>query len=87
MKLFRGLNRSDYQDVLRALGWFIDEHGYCDVRIVEMDDGLLLQGRLPERHGIGEASYETFLITDDDIKTMVRESYRRRRQKPPNYVG
>ncbi len=27
MKLFRGLAKTDYQDVLRAIGLFIDEHG------------------------------------------------------------
>ena len=46
MKLFRGMQRSDYQDVLRALGYFIDDHGYTDVRILETDDGLVLQGRV-----------------------------------------
>ena len=85
MKLFRGMKRSDYQDVLRALGNFIDEHGYTDVRIVETEDGLVLQGRVVERREIGEASYDTFLITDDDIKVMVRDAFQRRGQKPPAY--
>lgn len=85
MKLFRGMQRSDYQDVLRALGYFIDDHGYTDVRILETDDGLVLQGRVAERRGIGEASYDTFLITDEDIKTMVRDAFTRRGQKPPAY--
>ena len=43
MRLFRGLKRSDYQDVLRALGYFIDDHGYTDVRIVETEDGLSVE--------------------------------------------
>ena len=41
MKLFRGMKKSDYQDVLRTIGAFIDEHGYCDVRIIETDDCLV----------------------------------------------
>ena len=85
MKLFRGMKSSDYQDVLRALGHFIDEHSYSDVRIIETDDGLVVQGRVTERREIGEASYETYLITDDDIKLMVREAFHRRGQKPPAY--
>jgi len=85
MKLFHGLQRSDYQDVLRALGYFIDDHGYSDVRIIETEDGVVLQGRVSDRNEIGEASYETFLITDEDIKEMVRDSFRRRGQKPPTY--
>ena len=85
MKLFRGMQRSDYQDVLRALGYFIDDHGYTDVRILETEDGLVLQGRVAERRSLGEASYDTFLITDEDIKTMVRDAFMRRGQKPPAY--
>ena len=49
MKLFRGMKSSDYQDVLRALGYFIDDHGYTNVRIIETDDGVVLQGRVGER--------------------------------------
>ncbi len=86
MKLFRGMKRSDYQDVLRALGNFIDEHGYTDVRIIETDDGLVLQGRVIERREIGESSYDTYLITDEDIKVMVRDAFQRRGQKPPAYI-
>jgi hypothetical protein len=79
------MKRSDYQDVLRALGYFIDDHGYTDVRIIETDDGLVLQGRVAERHEIGESSYDTFLITDDDVKVMVRDAFMRRGQKPPAF--
>ena len=85
MKLFRGMQRSDYQDVLRALGTFIDDHGYSDVRIIETDDGVVLQGRVAERRELGESSYDTFLITDEDIKVMVRDAFLRRGQKPPAF--
>jgi hypothetical protein len=85
MKLFRGMKRSDYQDVLRALGYFIDDRGYTDVRIVETDDGVVLQGRVAERREIGDASFDTFLITDEDVKVMVRDAFLRRGQKPPAF--
>ncbi|MCS6938501.1 MAG: hypothetical protein NZM94_04470 [Roseiflexus sp.] len=86
MKLFRGLEKTDYQDVLRTIGLFIDEHGYTDVRIIEIEDGLVLQGRVRERKGIGSSSYETFLITDEDLKEMVRSAAERRGQKPPAFT-
>ena len=79
------MKRSDYQDVLRALGNFIDDHGYSDVRIVETEDGLVIQGRVADRREIGESSFDTYLITDDDIKVMVRDAFQRRGQKPPAY--
>lgn len=85
MRLFVGLEQSDYQDVLRALGYFIDTHGYVDIRIIESADGLVFQGRLSEAKNLGQYTYDTFLITDDQIKEMVRESYKRRHRKPPNY--
>lgn len=85
MRLFRGFKRSDYQDVLRAIGYFIDDHGYTDVRIIEIEDGVVLQGRVAERSDIGDAGYDTFLITDEDLKVMVRDAYRRRGRKPPAY--
>ncbi len=86
MRLFSGLTRSDYQDVLRALGYFIDDHGYVDVRIVESDDGLVFQGRPLKRKNMGENLYDTFLISDEELKEMVRESYKRRRRKPPQFT-
>lgn len=86
MKLFRGLAKTDYQDVLRAIGLFIDEHGYTDVRIIEIEDGLVFQGRVREQKGIGTSSYETFLITDEDLKEMVRNAAKRRGQKPPAFT-
>jgi hypothetical protein len=86
MKLFRGLAKTDYQDVLRAIGLFIDKHGYTDVRIIEIEDGVVLQGRVREQRGIGASSYETFLITDDDLKEMVRTAAERRGQKPPAFT-
>lgn len=79
MKLFQGLTHSDYQDVLRALGYFIDENGYTDVRIVESENGLVFQGRATKkRDQHTKSSFDTFLITDDELKEMVRGSYKRR---------
>lgn len=86
MKLFSGMSRTDYQDVLRAIGRFIDERGYSDVRIVEIGDGLVIQGRVAERRELGAAGYDTFLITDEDLKELVRDAFERRGQEPPAYA-
>ncbi len=85
MKLFQGLGRTDYQDVLRVLGHFIDDRGYVDVRIIEIEDGIVLQGRIADRHELGHASFDTFLITEEDLKEMVRDAFRRRGQTPPAF--
>ncbi|HEU4326007.1 MAG TPA: hypothetical protein VFS21_22905 [Roseiflexaceae bacterium] len=85
MKLFQGMSGSAYQDVLRAIGALIDERGYTDIRIIEVEAGLVLQGRTPRRTPLGEANYETYLITEEDVQRMVREAYfrRQRRASPP----
>jgi hypothetical protein len=87
MKLFQGMAHTEYQDVLRALGYFIDDRGYSDVRIIEIEDGIVVQGRVADRHEIGTSSFDTFLITEQDLKEMIADAFRRRGQKPPAYTG
>lgn len=82
MKLFHGLNRSDYQDVLRTIGLLIDERGYSDIRIIETEEGLVLQGRLETRNQVGESAFDTYLITEEDIRLMQQDASVRRNQKP-----
>lgn len=82
MKLFHGLKHSDYQDVLRTIGMLIDERGYTDIRIIETEDGLVLQGRLDSRIQLGEAAFDTYLITDEDLRIMQQDASVRRNQRP-----
>lgn len=80
MKLFQGLPQTDYQDVLRALGRFIDLNQYVDIRIFETEDGLIFQGRPSLKSGRVKPGpqFETFLITDDDLRQMLQEAYEQR---------
>ncbi|MEA2523826.1 MAG: hypothetical protein QOF73_1053 [Thermomicrobiales bacterium] len=76
MKLFAGLSSTDYQDVLRAIGAFIDANSLRDIRIWEHEDGLVLQARGKDD---GESnSYQTYLLTDDDLQGLLRQAYDRR---------
>ena len=77
MKLFDGVSQTDYQDILRALGRFIDANHYVDIRIIEAEDGLIFQGRPSSRSGRFKPGpqFETFLITDDDLQAMLHQSY------------
>jgi hypothetical protein len=78
MKLFRGLSGTDYQDVLRVLGYFLDERGYRNVRVIEHDDGLLVQG-MPMVDGRVSQKFDTFLLTDEAIQRLLTLAYERRR--------
>jgi hypothetical protein len=80
MKLFAGLEKSDYQDVFRAVGALLDEQHCRDVRLWEHEDGIILQARLVDE-GDG-ATYQTYLLTDDDIRDLLTNAYRRRDPSP-----
>jgi hypothetical protein len=81
MQLFSGLPTTDYQDVLRALGRFLDERGYRNVRIIENEEGLLVQG-MPVINGKASGTFETFLMTDDAVKKLLVTAYERRTSTP-----
>jgi hypothetical protein len=68
VKLFAGLNTTDYQDILRAIGAFIDQQRLRDVRIIEHEDGMIIQGRTLDDN---TAPYE-------ELTQLLRGLYRRR---------
>lgn len=76
MKLFAGLSSTDYQDVLRAIGAFLDEHRLRDIRLWEHEDGLILQARGREDSA---SPYQTSLPTDEDLSDLLHKAYERRR--------
>ena len=71
MRLFNGLDRTDYQDILRAVGRLYDANGWRNLRIVECDEGLILQYTA----GATEREFMTYLFSDEDIEAMLREAY------------
>lgn len=82
MRLFAGLNATDYQDILRAVGLHIDEMGLRSIRIVEVEDGLVIQG-IASRDSGRPASFETLKLTDDDLREILLAAYKRRRAGSP----
>ena len=75
MKLFTGLGSTDYQDILRAVGAYLDEQRLRDVRIWEHEDGMVVQGRT---QGDDTATYHSILLSDEDLSLLLEEAYRRR---------
>jgi len=80
-KLFQGMARTDYQDVLRTIGHYIDRHGFTGVRLIETEDGIILQGKVAKDGIRGAKSTETYLLTAHDIQELMREAYGRRGRK------
>lgn len=79
MRLFKGLDRTDYQDILRAIGFLCDSNGWHGLRIVECEEGLILQYT---EHASGR-DFVTYLFTEEDLEVMLREAYNRRGKMPP----
>jgi hypothetical protein len=75
MKIFSGLATTDYQDILRAVGALLDQQRLRDVRIWEHEDGIVVQGR---RRNDESGRYESILLSDEDLKALLEDAYRRR---------
>ncbi|MEA2575491.1 MAG: hypothetical protein QOH93_2789, partial [Chloroflexia bacterium] len=41
---FSGTTRVDYEDILRAVGYFIDQNNIKEVCIIELNEGVLVRG-------------------------------------------
>ena len=80
MKLFLGLERSDYQDILRALGLYCDEHRYANVRLFETEDGIVVQGVPRREDGSLAPVHETYLFTEENLRQLLHAVYERREQ-------
>ena len=74
MKLFAGLDRTDYQDILRALGRMCDERGWRNVRMIEYDDGLIVQ----YTEGPGSQRFRMTIFSDDELRDLLSDAYARR---------
>ncbi|HUG14990.1 MAG TPA: hypothetical protein VMM78_08200 [Thermomicrobiales bacterium] len=76
-----GRYRFRYEDVLRALGNYIDENHFKDVTVLETAEGFLIKGQVVEESAAGWAtSPQTYLFTNEDLDAILEEAYRRRQE-------
>lgn len=75
MRLFNGLARTDYQDLLRAFGAECDHTGMRDLRLIETTDGLLLHHRVAGRLVNG---FQLTHYADDTLLAILQDAYTRR---------
>ena len=75
-----GSGRIEYEDVMRALGYFIDQNNLSEICLIELREGILLRGiaKISNRSGFQTLS-ESFLFTNEDIERIVNEAYERRK--------
>jgi hypothetical protein len=92
MRFFDGLDRTDYQDLLRAVGRECDQAGLRDLRVIETDTGLHLQFRYTEEVGEADTGFQIFRYTDAALLELLQGAYALRgsgidEQQPSPSVG
>jgi hypothetical protein len=78
-----GKVRVRYEDTLRAVGNYLDDHSFTQIVLVETPEGFLIKGQIAAGSSGSNAlqTYpETYLFTHQDIDTVVETAYRRRRR-------
>ncbi len=85
MRIYEGSPRQDYEEVLRSIGAFFDEHGLRDILLTEVQDGFIVQALLgSDGEGRGwsqpasRLEKETLTFLDDDISRFMQEARARR---------
>ncbi len=85
MLIHEGGAREHYQEVLRAIGAYLDRRGMRDVLVLEAPDGFIVQGLVLAGTGTGKWSEavavlekETANFLDEDIARFMDEAYARR---------
>jgi len=83
MRIYEGSPRQDWEEVLRAIGFFADRERLKELLFLEMDDGFLLQGlTVPDAGAWSESSGQlakrTYEILDEQAAQLIDEATARR---------
>lgn len=91
MRIYEGSPRQDYEEVLRAIGAFVDQRGLSEILLAEAPDGFILQGVVGEAHDTSQWSdpsmtitKETYTFLDEDVAKFLEDSQARRRPSQVN---
>ena len=71
-----------YEDILRAIGHYIDTHKMQDVVVLQSDQGILLRGyRMLDDRGQHDPELVQHLFTPDQLAAIDEEARKRRGQQ------
>lgn len=65
-----------YSEIMRVIGTYADQAHLAEVRVIESDDGVVLQGRQTQGESAGEC--ETYQLTREDIETLLQDARAKR---------
>ncbi|OGN81416.1 MAG: hypothetical protein A2X23_10260 [Chloroflexi bacterium GWC2_73_18] len=94
MRIYEGSPRQDYEEVLRSIGAFLDQHGMREILLAEAPDGFIVQGLAMGgatgqwSESIAQQQKETLTFLDDDIARFMEEAITRRNpaSPPPDFA-
>ena len=85
MRIYEGSPRQDWEEVLRSIGAYVDEHGMRGLVVLESDTGLIVQGTTVSTSGgsawgesMGQAKRETLMLDDEQIGKFMDDGLARR---------
>lgn len=65
-----------YSEILRLLGQYIERVDLAEIRILETDEGLILQGRVMRGERAGQC--DTYQLSPEDISALLEDAYTQR---------
>jgi hypothetical protein len=76
-----GISSVPYEEIMQAIGYFIDRNSLREITLVELREGILVRGisYTAERSGYQTMS-QSYLFTHEDLERIVNENDERRKQ-------
>ncbi|MBI5033974.1 MAG: hypothetical protein HZB51_25925 [Chloroflexi bacterium] len=68
-----------YSEILRLVGQYVERADLTDIRIVETEDGLILQGRVMRGEHAGQC--DTYQLTPEDLSALQEDAFVQRGRK------
>ena len=83
MRIYDGSPRTGWEDALRAIGAFADEHQLKELLFLELDNGFVLQGLGLQSGGadsdsFGTTAKRTYELTDEQVAELMEAASNRR---------
>lgn len=68
-----------YSEMLRLVGSYVDRAHMSEIRVLETDDGMILQGLMTQGEHAGERT--TFQLTTEDLQMLLENAVLQRSRR------
>jgi len=88
MRIYEGSPRQDWEEVLRAVGAYLDERAMRGIAFMETDNGFIVQGTTVtgttgSGESLGRSERETLMLGDEDVGGFIDAGEARRGHAAP----